>query len=73
MGLVMRDFRGVVAVPWRGLCPAGQRKFRYRTRKLALQALALNRLTGGSCQSVYKCPACRDWHLTSLEEAPKSA
>ena len=65
----MRDLRGVVPIPTRGLCPRGQHKFRFRSRRLALQALALNRKTGGHAQSVYRCSVCHDWHLTSLEAA----
>jgi len=56
-------------VPYIGVC-ARNGKAQYRSRKLALQAFALARQSDiwknpNGDGGVYKCPACRHWHITS--------
>jgi len=42
--------------------PCPTRKMRYKSRMQATRAMTASPLPVGA---VYRCPECRDWHLTS--------
>lgn len=44
------------------------KKDKYATKKRALTAASYHRKMLGSIQSVYKCPFCNYYHLTSQEQ-----
>lgn len=49
-------------------CPTG--KYRYRNRRLTLQAISLARKGGATVQTAYRCPTCNGWHMTSQPPNP---
>jgi hypothetical protein len=65
----------LMALPIEGICRRSGKR-RYRTRKLAAQALVLSRRLPGWVPdqgSVYRCAMCRSWHLTHLPPSPGGA
>ncbi len=41
------------------------KKFRYWTQRDAARACKRNRESSGKNLRIYRCPECRQWHLTS--------
>lgn len=57
--------------PAKAKCPSGKRQF--STKKQALGASSVHLKRGDAAfLRIYKCPFCRDFHLTSKEQSKRN-